>query len=250
MRIISGFHDYYDGVRKYGVDPKLVYVRERRELFDVPVPPELNAILKQIPSHFDGVGYWPFNRGVVCFCGRVYPFVACYDSFCYTIDDFVEVWKRGRVMTEDVRIRTNVIKRMLDPAAYDGLPRRHRAKGYVNQSAVSVLSWRALLALDLSVSDDLHRRFESPVFLVSNTLGLGGRFGIVVNPVLRDLMFYWQVPVVDAYQRLAMYVGNNMVTQKDPNVGLTDVMRRDTAGFDNWSFKKHRDDPKPARAKR
>jgi hypothetical protein len=35
-----------------------------------------------------------------------------------------------------------------------------------------------------------------------------------------------------------MFVGNNLVKQVDPNINLTDIDRRDTAGFDEWSFKK------------
>lgn len=34
-----------------------------------------------------------------------------------------------------------------------------------------------------------------------------------------------------------MYVGNNLVKQVDPSENFSDNMKRDIAGFDEWSFK-------------
>lgn len=249
MRIISNFHDYYDGVRKYGIDPKLVYVRETKELEPKDVPKFLVDLFKQVPCQFDDVRESPFQKGLVCFCGRAYPFVNCRGFYCYSIDDFVAAWKKPFGLYDaDARTRTNVIKLILSPQPPTTPGRHYKHKRHPWQpTSICSATWNALLHLDLSVPDEMHRQLEAPVFMLMH---VGGQFQMIVNPRLNVYEFYKQVPPVDAYQRLSMYVGNNMVTQRDPNIGITDVMRRDTAGFNDWSFKRHRDDPKPVRVKK
>jgi hypothetical protein len=59
MRIISKFHDYYDGGSIYGIDKSTIYVREQSEII-LPPADERNIKLNK----FDAV---------IGFCGKIYP---------------------------------------------------------------------------------------------------------------------------------------------------------------------------------
>ena len=254
MRIISSFHDYYDSVRAYGVDPKLVYVREASELDEKHVPAGVDVVLSSMPRYFFHDTY-QHVKGVVCFCGTMHPYVSVRRHVCYTIEDFVEAWRTSIGMYDlNAHDRARIIASIVDP--FSQAAGTHYSHGKVkwrrrimkhgfthNINEICAPSWKRVLEHDLTVADDVHRTIGAPVFAVE-TSGQHGRPVVIVNPVLKNLQFFKRVSVTDAYQRLTMYVGNNLVVQKDPDVGITDEMRAQSAGFDEWSFRRHRDDPR------
>lgn len=75
MKIISGFRDYYDSIKSFGIDKTVVYNRkEERMLFKA--GPEMYAS-------------WSFNNGtfkatrIIGFCGKLYPLLQTPKSLIY-----------------------------------------------------------------------------------------------------------------------------------------------------------------------
>ena len=76
MRIISKFRDYYDAGIAYGIDPKLIYVREEKEIEfthddrNLPQCKVLNELVNiaYCMPNYEG------NKGVIGFCGKAYPY--------------------------------------------------------------------------------------------------------------------------------------------------------------------------------
>ena len=246
MRIISSFKDYYDKAQAYGIDPRLVYVRETREIETrdqrtnktLHEPPmQLQKFYQRTPDALLG-GTYPhggfryglqFCKGVLAFCGTLYPFVIVENGrCCYDIDH--------------LRAELIAVSATTETLAYLEGPQKKMGRGWkrhisqLEKERLHRASWTALLAGDRALDDEAHRAYASPVILYVDQVMHWPH--IVINPRLNQINFQTQVDPVTAWQRLSMYVGNNLVTQKDPEVGLTDKLRRDTAGFDEWSFKK------------
>lgn len=89
--------------------------------------------------------------------------------------------------------------------------------------------------LGKTLPDDCFREYNSPIL---NITYYDGGFAIHVNPRLKEYNFISQYDPVSAFQEISMYIGNNLVIQKDPNPKLSDDIKRDIHGFDKWSFRK------------
>ena len=59
-----------------------------------------------------------------------------------------------------------------------------------------------------------------------------------MNPRLADLDFARIIPPFDAYQKLESYLFNELARQNDPPMEISDTIRRDSHGFDQYSFRK------------
>ena len=63
MRIISNFHDYYDGAMRQGMDKDVVYVRENKEI---------NIGSKYVLGYsWKSTDYYA-NLHLLGFCGKIY----------------------------------------------------------------------------------------------------------------------------------------------------------------------------------
>lgn len=252
MRIKSGFHDYYDSVRQHGADPRLVYARRTRTPDPVPDAGPVLEIFGRVPTEIDLLAP-PFARGVVAFCGRAHPFVSVRGKTCWNVDDVVAAVRRGlgALDPHDARTRGRAIRLIEDPEAEDGAIRHRYRRSWPTRFDRKLCrpTWDKLTASDLAVPAEVHRRLGTPVFLVRTAVGGGvpRRHDVVLDPVLRELGFFRVAAPAAAFQAIATYLGCEMAIQRDPEVGLTDELQRDSAGFDGWSFKRHRDDPRPPR---
>jgi hypothetical protein len=251
MKIVSDFHDYYDVVRQYGVDPKLLYIRKTQELEEYVGPADLTPLkilLERIPHQVEGINT-RFERGLIAFCGRAHPFLRCRGSICYTTEHLVAALRKRTTaydvnISDDPKVRGHLIKQIISPSS----PKqgRHRKHWVPMPPYLTAESWSHLLHSNLGIPDELHRALDCPVLLFGDWyMNYRYRYTFILNPRLNKWEFFRAVGPVEAYQKLSMYVGNNLVHQRDPEVGLTDEMRRDTAGFDKWSFKKQGRRSKP-----
>ena len=236
MKIISKFHDYYDGVRRYGFDPSIVYVRDTVEVKRL--PSVLQTLLARIPNRLP-TDYGQSMVGLVGFCGRAYPFMYYRESYCYTVEHFQQAIKRPLMHESEYSGHNAQAALKAFKETKTRSYRDLRRPDYATEE-----SWANLLTMDWTVPVELHLELQAPVFVAYYSYP-GAQ--LKTNPRLNLWEFYKVLTPVEAFQRLAQFVGNDMVVQKDPEVGLTDDLRRDSAGFDKWSFRKHRDDPKRSR---
>ena len=72
MRIISKFHDYYDGVMSYGFDDSLIYKR-KTETGLPDISSNLTKIHKSMPRLRRGQLGLFARPYIIGFCGRLYP---------------------------------------------------------------------------------------------------------------------------------------------------------------------------------
>ncbi len=61
---------------------------------------------------------------------------------------------------------------------------------------------------------------------------------ITTNPRLSEFGFARMVDPMTAFQRLSMFIGNNLTTHEDPDIVMTDELKVHANGFDKWSFRK------------
>jgi hypothetical protein len=170
---------------------------------------------------------------VVAFCGKTYPFYLTIES---------------------VPDKTTVIRRVfysLDKAisGYVGYNPFNSRRAFLNSLeekspySLNKQSWNKFVADHKApISDDLFIYFKSPVVVLSDNSS--GETNLVVNPILRGYQFASVIDPFQAFQELSMYVGNNLVSQMDPDVNIPDDLKRDSKGFDKWSFRRHKDDNK------
>lgn len=225
MRIISKFHDYYDGVQCYGTDPSLVYLRERSNermhWTDVPKTawyyPLAELLVKQFPGELNG---YMSRMRLIGFCGRLYP---CFDWYGETMYD----------TTTRMLDKINVAKdrEQVEKALNKDTKRHYWTRPFTYRS------WQETIDRFKGKYDHL---FTVPVFAVA--MNDCRYIEVELNPRLKDLRFQTVKGPVEAYQEIAMYLGNELVVQRDPIPVITDEVMRDKKGFDKWSFRRHKDD--------
>lgn len=236
MRIISNFYDYYDKSVAYGVDPKLVYVRETTETIikagDSEYHKNTLVGLEEVMPRYGGLS------GIIGFCGKVYPFYQfggdCNCKFkktYYSVDSIKNDLERGTLdlackASEDIPYFKNSIislRDFVENKQYSYSSRGRLPPEYFDDNCGK------------KISDDIFRTNHSPVILVQKQ---SNDWSFVVNPVLKGYNFITQYDPISAFQEISMYLGSTLVEQKDPNPKLSDEIKRDIHGFDKWSFRK------------
>jgi hypothetical protein len=253
MRIVSKFRDYYDSAQGYGADPKLAYIRETKELtlkepyWSQRMGPDdrkLNAAMNWFRDKLPP-SYTYYDRGVVGFCGKAYPF---YRAVRYT-DEPMTVTAKKTLYSFDAIIHYLETTPTFRPAevreqiAQLKSTKYHRYSGNLNAAHWKVYQEK----FNPVLPDDVFRQFNAPV--VAFWENVGGTPMLVINPILREYDFASQVDPYRAFQELSMYVGNNLVTQKDPNPPIPDDLKAQSKGFDEWSFRRHKTESKKYKKK-
>jgi len=266
MRIISKFKDYYDNATKsftYEIDPKLIYVRETK-IENTIETTELNKqFIERLNLSKDFVDRWENKRAflnslrfiVIGFCGKLYhayqlseEWRYCTKKYMYNFDDFYNYFKTDGIFVNDYVKYLNSIPKNSAPKNIDLVVETERKK-YTNQLDICnsyftktskhklIKSFDELDKLNgQTISDDMFIHYNSPVLYFSRHHLASIR--LEINPNLSLYNFATKVDPFAAFQEISMYLGNNLAKQIDPTVNFTDEMKRDIAGFDNWSFKK------------
>jgi hypothetical protein len=232
MRIVSNFHDYYDGVRGYGSDPRLVYVRETKEI-EKPAPEiidPLYVIAAKMP-HWDHGGH-----GVIAFCGRAFPFYEYRSTTVYSLQDLIRAVATIPIPSDSPQNTKALLESLSGKTRFK---REWKYRNIYYYGGINQSSWDLFVKnVDLSLDDDFFRTIEAPVALIEPGPHHYRDLPLVVNPRLNKYNFASQRDPYTAYQELSMFLGNNMATQKDPEVHISDKLRAENHGFDKWSFRK------------
>lgn len=279
MRLISSFHDYYDGVGRGDLERTPIYERTdlsvqiRRapspaERFgrgpkDVPsadwtawepwaswlleapwLPGSIGRILQQdmyLPQRKSMIRFYRETPAVIFFTGQAHV---------------------GWVLLQGTYLEArpcwasfpDILPKLIDAVgsaqqrALKAVVHAEEARGSLITHTWTERNYQAWLSsqprTDLS---ELHRRFRAPVLCLQKD----GPFYVQarVNPRLTDYGFQSVIPPAQAWQAIDQYLGNEMAQQVDP-APLSDDLRRDAHGFDVWSFKnpdppKRKTRPKP-----
>lgn len=242
MRIISSFKDYYDSCLAYGADTKLVYVRNTEERYynKTDLGP-LSRILDMVQIMPAIEGDINLSRGVIVFCGRAYPFWDYEGTSYYSFDKLYKAISNLAAVRGEHNAtlsHRNTLSKLNNPVKY----------GAAAYNLSRATAKRFFLNVDLNVSDDSLIFVKAPVFLIEPFSAHRNWCGyITINPSLRRYNFASEVDPYTAFQEISMYMGNNLATQMDPNINISDKLKSESKGFDKWSFRTHPDDAKKKR---
>jgi len=223
MQIISDFHDYYDIGMQNGIDPQLPYRRFRREeVVEFPLDGDRWSFGWRIQG-FDPK-HWEYHFFYLGFAGKVWSCLECFDNpiernFCFDptlIDDsyFIEISKQygrtwnGRKPTreKDVQRSTKAMKELVFEC-------------FEFKNAPELLN--------------LFEQFKTAIFVYK----LGSKT-IIIDERLNLYHFQKVLPPMEAFQELAMYVGDRLTKPVIEEPPISDKIKAEIYGFDKHSFRK------------
>lgn len=244
MRIISKFFDYYDKGMSYGMDPNMVFVRKTESIsFD-----KTNSLINSNDLFKFVADFSPFD--VIGFCGKMFP----------VYRDFTDTRNCKKVLNSEQGLKHTTW--YLSGSTYrpfysfeeleNNYDRAHSAYAVqrifelreYSYAKHSIAKYREIdNYIGKTISDDIFRKYNSPIIHCS-LYPHDSLITITINPLLSNFNFVTKYDAVSAFQEISMYIGNNLVRQIDPTTNFSDDLKRDIAGFDNWSFRKHKKDRK------
>jgi hypothetical protein len=204
MKIISKFHDYYDGVQIYGQDASSVYVRQTEETdHDLPV-----NVFKR-PTEFN-----KGRHGVVivytitlAFCGKLYPLLKVENyrdsvtNYFYNFGEFLAYIENNHVSMSSWYIKKY---------------REYFYQGITNH--------KYLIDNKIIISLSCYNRYNK----VKSEL----------NPRLADIHFFKVKDAFATYQEIDQYISGVIGNTEIDTVGISDKDLAKSKGFDCYSFKK------------
>jgi len=257
MRIISSFHDYYDNGLAYGSDPKLIYVRESKEIDVSPLTTleKEKSIYKDIYVCIHSMPEYQNNCGVIAFCGKLYPFYEIsyrYDSitgkckykYFYSFEsmaNYIYSNKFIEAITNDCTSNGGATAKNIDAAKYYITTIKKSIDEVINRKKY-MWSNRMLYHehdaqfIGKVINDEPFIKIDSPIIVF--TISSGKPRKMVINSRLNEYNFIQKFDPISCFQEIEMYIGNNLAKQVDPSVNFSDELKRDIAGFDEWSFRK------------
>lgn len=236
MRIIGG-HDYYDSALAYGQDSDVIFVRNTK-VFKASETPLYACYPSKLvgDNYFEipGLGKVEFRAISVYIADRHYGGVSI-NQFDQIIETF---WNYDRFMSwamaNKISINTTV------PRQYVWEP-----KSEIKDAFLNLKSW-----FIPHLATDVQREW-----LISNNIAIAvwhdkyswhttGSW-YCNSPNLKGLGFAKAVDPYTLFQELSMWVGGILPQAGNEMVEITDQkIKAHKAGFDKWSFRRHKDDNK------
>ncbi|MDR3108329.1 MAG: hypothetical protein LBU65_01400 [Planctomycetaceae bacterium] len=216
MRIISDFHDYYDVGMQNGIDPKLPYMRFRREENIEKFSHKLSPMRRWI------TGCRIFFVG---FAGKIYPSIKYSgdstnvdydfdlknltdDFFLQTLEAHDDFWWSWSQKSE--KNRNRMLSRM-----------REIFNEIIEQNCNELLS--------------LFEQFKTAIFVFQF-----GAEKVFINERLNQYNFQKVLPPIQAFQELEMYVGSYLTQPVIEEPPISDKIKAEIHGFDKHSFRKEK----------
>jgi len=232
VRILSPFHDYYDGVQQHGADPNTIYLRktEETDFRDFPAPISCWEVRN--------IGGVDLNTDVqpilIGFCGKFYfLFRVCPPSG--EISHHITITGAHNRL-----ISLGKTKRQQELIA-EGLEKFKQQK-----PGKFYWWWRAFIS-EKHIAEWLKRtpgsdnpfiKLNAPVFKAEKTgWRRGRRFTVEVNPMLKDIGFPGVVDAWTAYQTIHSYITGPLAIKMDPPQIIDDVTLAESKGFNKESFR-------------
>jgi hypothetical protein len=233
MRLISSIHDYYDSMfRGVGRDDPSIFIRETTTgLAEVP------GLLRC--DMYDSTYSYTLRAGIIGFCGFIYPFVkvikhtsftyeSIADQYYYNYDALLKaipLLDQGKVKyRRGCRNELNHFKLWLEEG---------KIKHYFSSST------------DVKNDPNLLKLFTGYKVAYFSYLQHDGvhnkKSNIELYPVLKSFQFYKVMDLVSAYQKIEMFVCNELVKPDCPYIEpVPDKIKAESHGYDKFSFRKEK----------
>jgi hypothetical protein len=255
LRIISKYHDYYDTAMGQGIDPSLVYKRDKEtvEVSENEWSPN-SAIHRLLDEYPWKATYWHHNPDLtlLLFCGKAYPFWYVFPddgdvgkALCNLLGAEKLIHRAGSLYARRREFKKERGVTVTGDLFFPWLNRLEdfleTKDGYWGPSfrADNVDSYAKRVA-GTPVGNDAHHHWRAPSLLLARAKQNHGpnHYAIVRNPVLKDLDFVKVMDPFTAFQEIAMFLGGVMAAEDQAplRVGSDEVIARQK-GFDEWSFR-------------
>lgn len=226
MRIIGG-KDYYDTAMGYGVDTSLVFDRTGFivDEEDCPFFTDFGLELKHKGRWYDRLRNDSINFKIVTvfFAGKLYSGIQVYENYLTETKFF---WDEEKFLTyleeHDFEIgHKSWIWNAHNTTEFEFMKRDARK---------DELDWAVTNKVAIATHIEENRRGKG--YWNCNTYNLKNvGFAKVLDPYT-------------AFQELSMFVGGVLPRDPNPMVELTEKETVAKHGFNEWSFRRHKDDPK------
>jgi hypothetical protein len=241
IRIKSDFKDYYDCVQATGQDQTLLYLRMRKEILLSKFPIIYSA---SRPSSGNFVHY---TTQWIGFCGKFYPVVKIKKSdnythfrerrepfapleshkFCFNLED-IDTWVKDTFNEEEQEGYFHPQK-----VKWRDAWQHTERRSFFNHYFTSCKA-------EEDKHSDIFIEYSCPIVTFRSEYVLKKRTEehyIVLNPCLKDYGFYRIFEPYQAFQEIAMFLGNMAEPRKEiPEID--DTTMAEAKGFDKYSFRK------------
>lgn len=254
MKIITyGKRDYYDSAMAYLSEPDkgCIYKRELSEVWTKKSPVDILLGSSSDVRHNNISKFKPY---VLFFCGKVYPFIKVIyessfstqlstyeskeDEFIYSLDEYHKFLKENELELKNKKnVRSGIFSGRSNIMTEKGV------KEFFEQSKKDY--------------SKIHHELKSPVVLLEYSYGNNQegikhfwQYKITINPNLKSLNFVKVISPTEAFQEIYMYLGGFLSNNEDPSDNISDEIKRNQKGFDEFSFKTMKGDKKPRKKNR
>lgn len=226
MKLISKFHDYYDGVvGTTRSDPSILFIREQRDIIK-------NDGKFKVVYYRDNNNIYEFYLGVVGFCGTIYPFVMAEEislgyahsntKYYYTIDDFFAEYKGISNSKKNNYHTISHVRTEVESWLKDG---EYRNWWQLYYKVYEDKQLKELFLKERIVYFAIHGSKETPI-------------KIKVYPNLKEMEFYKKFDSYTTFQMIEMYLSNQLIQHDTKIINISDKLKAQSKGFNKWSFRK------------
>ena len=252
MRIISKFHDYYDGVMQHGFDESIVYLRQSVEV-DLTNPASFNKSCRDLnkclagtvtsrmlhyttPIFYKNLSVTVSNPIVVMVCDKFYHgvrviiadnFNTRVDTYVFSVEQLAQLYKQMSLddaAAEFEAAHRNQTRRF-DRANMLDRPRRHKnISMWLSNDGFETVRACERVVLTTARNDRI------VCLMVSSE-------HVTVNPQLSRFNFAAVVPPYEIAQEISMFIGGVLGSPAGSMVSISDADKIQQHGFNEWSFR-------------
>ncbi len=234
MHIVSNFKDYYDSASWGPADPKRVYVRKTEEIREFPdkIWKKLRDERPEIPGK-NIISEDQLSTGFVLFCGQIFPYWIVGIKQHYSIKALVKALSTYKKDEFDTYEEATSRKRLAKKLGTQTLKNQWWSDN-------PVLTEENLATYTENQRDRVRDYMISHNTPVIHMYRSGCDLEIEKNPRLYLLNFQSIMDPATAFQEIEMFISNDLVLQRDPEVRVSDEIRAGSHGFDKFSFRREK----------
>lgn len=226
MRIVSDFHDYYDGIQSYGQDLSVIYTRKTQEFNVTDKPPK---IIKDIYEAICPKTLYSFSLGLNSFPSTIFTktheltFTKVYILFCGNVHSGVKCtrMKKGGYEKETEFIYN--VDAMFEYLRYFGVNLNEKTSRWAKKTFEK--------AFNDVFSKKIHVDREwCIVNKITNVVIIGNK--VIVDKPLKNVDFYRVKDSYTCYQELDMWLSGTLSYPQNFMIDIEDKYKVLEHGFD------------------
>jgi len=169
-------------------------------------------------------------RGIIWFCGKCYPYIE---------------YQSSKVAYDHNNLISYPVHYCYSKTELDEVISKEGSKDEIDIYFAKKKSFRHW---HRTTADKIEKFFNETTFNEKTIIDELCRLGVpclkwiggstTLNPKLKDMQFYKVKDAFTTFQDLSMFISGVMGGQAPPMVPISDQIRKEKHGFDEWSFRK------------